>query len=117
MMLFRSLTVGMLGACLYFVVQLPGLREVARPQAPATVRTIPPTVIDVAYGVSALTVPSLVHLEPGEHITAVDDREVANDLMAGAVISERARAGTFVDLTVAAGPRDLAARRILVLMH
>jgi len=123
MLLFRSLTTGMLGACLYFVLQqpshVPAGSGPAVPAAPAAARSIPATVIDVAGGVSALMVPSLVHLGPGEHIAAVDDRDAASDLSAGAMIADRARAGSFVDLTVVSGPRGPSAptRRVLVLMH
>jgi hypothetical protein len=73
------------------------------------------SVIDVAPGISPASILSLVHLAPSEHVIAVDDRAVANDLQAGAVLgSLRARPNGFVDLTIA---RADAQRRVLVLMH
>jgi hypothetical protein len=120
MHLFRSLTVGLLGACLYTVLQLtaasPG-RSVAvaeadpepSPRAPSV------TVVDVAHGVSPAQVIELLHLASGERVTAVDDREVGSDLEAGALIAGRGmRTREFVDLTIATGDTT---RRLLVLQH
>lgn len=89
----------------------------ASPPAPASVvegSTV--TIVDVAPGLSGAVVPSLIRLAANERVVAVDDREVTNDLEAGAVISARAPGDNrFVDLEVAndAGNR----RRVLVLMH
>jgi hypothetical protein len=116
MSLFRSVTVGLLGACLYFVVQLSG----AQPTEPPVVQREPikitqqVAVVDVAAGVPAMSIPSLVRLSPGERVTIVDDEHVANDLAAGAAIVEGARAKRFVDLTV---ETRHASRRVLVLLH
>ena len=119
MLLFRSLITGLLGACLYFVVRLPAALQEASSQPPAQEvvqsQMIAATVIDVAHGVPALTIPSLVQLSPGERIAAVDDRYVGNDLTAGAYIADSLD-GTrrFVDLTID-GPTTT--RRVLILMH
>jgi len=127
MLVFRSVTTGLLGACLYFILQLPAQREPPQLQQVASSinwqRSIPVTVIDVAHGVPAMTVPSLVELAPGERIAAVDDQEVGNDLTAGAFIHDRARDGRFIDLTIERsldqGAIDSATttRRVLVLLH
>jgi len=129
MLVFRSVTTGLLGACLYFVVQLSARApepapnpcaklDAARLMAGAVLHAelehSAPTMIDVANGVPPLTVPSLVRLESGEHISTVDDRPVPDDLTAGALIAERARTHSFVDLTI---DGHATTRRVLVLMH
>src|SRR5215203_406557 len=89
MLLFRSLTIGMLGACLYLLFGVP-----SRAQAPAAI-LVPAapspaiTVIDVARGVPAATVLELIRLAPGERVIAVDDVPVANNLAAGAALGDR----------------------------
>ncbi|HEU0032459.1 MAG TPA: hypothetical protein VFQ53_17625 [Kofleriaceae bacterium] len=117
MVLYRSLTVGLLGACLYFLLKLSMYAPEPYRESVAAQSASPVTVIDVAPGLDIRLVPSLVHLAPGERITAVADRPVANDLAAGAAIVEQfIEDGTarYIDITVdsAAG-----ARRVLVLMH
>jgi hypothetical protein len=121
MSLFRSVTVGLLGACLYFVVQLAGAKPAVPPESPpareAVVRVAPRNqvdVIDVASGVSPITIPSLVRLWPGERVASVDDRAVVSDLEAGGMISEAAGSKRFIDLTVESRS---ASRRVLVLLH
>jgi S1-C subfamily serine protease len=75
----------------------------------------PVTVVDVARGVDAAALGSLVRLRADERVTAVDDQPVANDFAAGAALTQRALGpGTYVDLTVT-GARG--SRRVLVLMH
>ncbi|HEY5938258.1 MAG TPA: hypothetical protein VIU61_26585 [Kofleriaceae bacterium] len=123
MHLFRSLTVGLLGACLYTILQLtaaaPGTR--AGP-AVAAADPVPPspappsvTVVDVAHGVSPAQIVDLLHLGLGERVVAVDDLEVGSDLEAGVVIAGRGtRTREFVDLTIARGDTT---RRVLVLQH
>ena len=85
------------------------------PERPAHVASSA-TIVDVAPGLSGAVVPSLIRLAPDERVVAVDDREVASDLEAGAAISaHESGAGSFVDLEIAneTGER----RRVLVLMH
>jgi len=87
--------------------------EPARP-APA-ITTSGATVVDVARGVDAGTLASIVRLAADERVIAVDDQPVANDFAAGAAISDRSLAsGTYLDLTVAS---VRGKRRVLVLLH
>jgi hypothetical protein len=80
------------------------------------------TVVDVARGVDAGTLASLVRLRADERVVAVDDQQVENDFAAGALIARRlpngaARdlaSGKYLDLTVTGAT---GARRVLVLMH
>ena len=75
----------------------------------------PVTVVDVARGVDAAALGSLVRLRADERVTAVDDRPVANDFAAGAALTERSLGpGKYVDLTVTGAQ---GSRRVLVLMH
>ncbi|MBX3162408.1 MAG: hypothetical protein KF773_40965 [Deltaproteobacteria bacterium] len=113
MLLFRSLAVGLLGACLYFVVSAP--------PAPAAPPPIPPvivqapsavTVLDVAPGVDADEIAAMIRLDDGERVTAVGERRVENDLAAG--VAMHAVTDDYVDLTIQ-GP--LGERRVLVLRH
>ena len=122
MLLLRSLTVGLLGACVVLLARVHPAHPVVhhvrhlhvapdvwpQPRAPAQA-----TIVDVAPGV--VDVAALVALGPGEHVVAVGDHTVASDLVAGAVISTAPRGpGRFLDLTVE-GPTT--SRRVLVLMH
>jgi len=116
MLLFRSLSLGLIGAC--FLLQL-GQREVAAPaslpvQAAVVTPELPPvpTIIDVSGGVDAPQLPMLIRLGRDEHVSAVDDRPIANDLEAGAAIVSH-RAG-YIDLTVAS---IAGSRRVLMLLH
>ena len=118
MLLFRSLALGILGACLMLLAQRPEC-EVRLAQLPPVVRTVqappPASIVDIASGVAPTQLGSLVHLSPGEHVIAVGERPVAGDLEAGALLAQLdARSGNYVDLTVAGstGPR-----RLLVLLH
>ncbi len=124
MLLFRSITTGMLGACLYCVLHLPPPTETA----PAATRIDraqrmsvsggpqePATVIDMA-GVPPRDVPAYIQVLAGERIESVNDRRVSNDLVAGVVIVERARAGGYIDVSIR-GPDATSSRRVLVLMH
>jgi hypothetical protein len=122
MFLFRSLTIGLLGACVMFLVKLEPMRPEptptiamteSPPQVPAAAAA---TIVDVAPGVRGAEVTSLIRLLPGERVVAVDDRRVETDLAAGAAISNRVNgAGGYVDLDIQTpeGPH----RRVLVLLH
>jgi S1-C subfamily serine protease len=74
----------------------------------------PVNVIDVAPGVPPAQIAALIHLGPGEHVSAVNDRVPASDLEVGAAIASLPRQGEFVDLTVASPAGE---RRVLVLLH
>ena len=116
MLLFRSLAVGLAGACLLLLVYRPAYDvriEHAQVQGPPA--SVVPTIVDVAAGVPAGELSSLIRLAPGERVVAVDDHPVATDLEAGAAIVDReASPGTFVDLEVAGAAGH---RRVLVLLH
>jgi hypothetical protein len=115
MLLFRSLVLGLLGACLMLL---------ARPhyevRMVAPVVLPPPSqsavqIVDIATGVAPNQVGALVHLMPDEHVVAVGERPVVSDIEAGAVVADSgAHSGGYLDLTVGgpAGPR-----RVLVLLH
>jgi hypothetical protein len=84
----------------------------AQPPAPTYADV---TVVDVARGVDAGTLASLVRLRADERVVAVDDQQVQNDFAAGAAIAARDLAsGKYLDLTVTGAT---GARRVLVLMH
>ena len=122
MLLFRSLTIGLLGACILLIARLeqPTATVIIKPEAtlalPAPALASSATIVDVAPGVRAQDVPALIRLAPGERVVAVDDRRVDSDLAAGVAIASRApSAGTFVDLDIeGAGGSQ---RRVLVLLH
>ncbi len=136
MLLFRSITAGLLGACVFLLAQLGGpditvpaaercaSRAIAHERAterasPATTSPRSPRalgVVDVAHGVSASQVLSLISLHRGERIVAIDDREVANQLVAGIEIADAVRDGTrFLDLSIESD--HAPARRLVVLLH
>jgi hypothetical protein len=127
MLLFRSLALGLLGACFFLIATRPTtvvVRERERIEVPnlSGMRGLPsqgPSVIDVAADVNPMLIPSLVQLREGEHVAAIDDIPVANDLEAGRLLGvqgERAIPSLhrYIDLQVT-GPRG--ERRILVLLH
>ena len=120
MLLFRSLALGLLGACFFLLATRPATIVVRQPAVEVPnvsgIRGLPvqaPTVIDVARDVSPRTLPALIRLAEGEHIVAVDDMAVANDLQAGSLLSERHR--DFIDLQVRG--TSGGDRRVLVLLH
>jgi len=121
MLLFRSITAGLLGACVFLLAQLGG-PDVVEPvvvHEPVVVTQLGhPSlgVIDIAHGVPAAEVLSLIRLGPDERISAVDDREVANQLVAGTEIADAIRDGArFVDLSI--DKRRAPKRRLVVLLH
>jgi hypothetical protein len=120
MLLFRSIVVGLLGACCLLLAVRPRCEIAVRslPAFPAHVSAWEgprPTIIDVAPLMAQGEVAKLVRLAPGEHVIAVGDAHVAGDVEAGAVLATvDQRPGRYVDLTVA-GP--LGERRVLVLLH
>jgi hypothetical protein len=117
MIVFRSMVLGLLGACLILLARRPvcELRvvETARPAAPVV--AMPASIVDVAPGVAPSAIGALLRLAPDEHVAAVGERAVASDLEAGELLAAvPLRAGGYVDLTVA---RPGSARRVLVLLH
>ena len=127
-MLFRSLTTAICAACAAYMVFLvlvfsplqlrhwPKMRPAAPVPVPCVFDRIPPlAVVDVAPGVDPSGVVELLHLRPYEHIAAVNDRALDEDLPAGPQIAELAPPpGGFLDLTVSS---PSAERRVLILLH
>ena len=114
MLLSRTLQLGLI---VFAVVLLVGtIVEKTTEQAHVSAAAYEPvTVVDVARGVDAAALGSLVRLRADERVTAVDDQPVANDFAAGAALTQRALgAGKYVDLTVTGAH---GSRRVLVLMH
>lgn len=117
MFLFRSLAIGLLGACVMMLAYRPAyevrLVEASRP--PPVIASPAAAIVDVAAGVPAAQLPALIALAPGEHVVSIDDRAVANDLDAGAALAAaETRPGSFLDLAID-GARG--SRRVLVLLH
>ncbi len=114
MLLFRSLTTGLLGACVLLLVRLQPPKLASAP-APVPRPMLSATIVDVSPAIRAAALSTLVRLSPGEHVVAIDDQSVANDLVAGTVIGDRALvSGQFLDLTVSSAS---SSRRVLLLMH
>lgn len=121
MLVFRSLAIGLLGACVILLATRPPyeMRWVREPGAAVCPQRLATSsqvdVIDVASNVSAVELAGVLHLGPEDHVTAVDDRAVRDDIEAGTRIAAIAlRPDRFIDLTVAG--RD-GSRRVLVLLH
>jgi hypothetical protein len=128
MLVFRSLAIGLLGACALLLSSGPvvQVRMLAEPYAPTSAveraarearhaDALPQSVIDVAPGVTAAQLASLVRLAPGEHVTTIDDLPVEGDLGAGVLLAGlELRARRYIDLGVT-GPAGT--RRVVVLLH
>jgi len=100
MFVFRSLVIGLLGACCLLLARLQHVSVraplVIRPGVSTCDGTLPPTIIDVSPLVAESELVSLVRLAPGEHITSLE------------------RPQRYVDVAVA-GP--FGERRVLLLVH
>jgi hypothetical protein len=128
---FRTFALGLLGACCLLLAMRPPISVVASEpgrivvvssptvlHCPEASRSEPPvTVVDVAPGVTAQQLASLIVLAPGERITAIDDREVPPGVTDRAALeSVEIHAGHYLDLAIAT--RGVAgARRVLVLLR
>ncbi len=117
-MLYRSLTTGLLAACLILLARRsePVVIKVARPQPVLRPPLRLPqalSVIDVAPGLHGGELARLVHLAPDERILEVNDKPMADELEAGAAIGWPTTT-SYVDLTV--GGRGLS-RRVLLILH
>lgn len=124
-MLFRFLTTALCAVCVVLLATLPRVRievlppAAALPPVPAPClldRCAPPlAVVDVAPGVAPSRFVELLHLGPGERITAIGDRALDEDLPPDLQIAELAPGpGSFLDLTVSSASAE---RRVLVLLH
>jgi hypothetical protein len=109
MLVFRSLAVGLSAAFFALLVMRPSVVYVHVPVIDTPVveapRLAPPTIVDVAPGVSLDQLPFVLTLAPDERITSVDSLELAR--------LDRHR-NQFVDLTVSGAAGE---RRVLVLLH
>jgi len=111
----------MLGACLYFVLQLPShvpSRVCPASRCARAARSNSPPVIDVAGGVSALMVPSLVYL--GRASTSPPWMIATPRAIFPPDDERRPRAGRELSSTSPSCPALVASaptRRVLVLMH
>jgi hypothetical protein len=117
MLLFRSLTLGLLGACVVLLARVQPVVVVRGAHAPAMASVQVPastaTIVDIAPGV--VDVAAMIRLAPGERVISVDDQPVPTDLVAGALIAASPRGrGRYLDLDVASATTS---RRVLVLMH
>ncbi|MFT3693112.1 MAG: hypothetical protein QM831_08215 [Kofleriaceae bacterium] len=95
MLLFRSLTVGLLGGIVLLLAMRPPTMIVREPERTSA------TIVDVAPGLTENQIEKLVHLGYGERVVAVD--------------GDADHSGTFMDLTIR--DRDDFERRVLVLVH
>jgi len=117
MLLFRSLALGLLGACFLLLALRPTPTRVVDHVDRVVYRPGPPaaTLVDVAAGVQAAQLGALVHLDGGEHVIAIDDRPMTGDLDAGAVLAQLTSRPAFVDLEIAGG--HSGQRRVVLLLH
>lgn len=140
MLVFRTLTLGLLGACLWTLLILvdrgePRWCAAPRPPVPAAPAANAITIIDLAH-VSAgawriKDLANMIRLDRDEQIVAVNDHPVrlrpgcsaAPDYCNGALLDgdrvveglpAHAEANRFADFTIASGP---STRRVLVLIH
>jgi hypothetical protein len=112
MLVYRSLVLGLLGACVMLLAQRPvAYIHVAAPSSERAMLAAPPsntqpTIIDLSTSLcadgscDAIQLLSLLHLAPDERVVALQDAPKV--------------AGNYIDLTVSS-PRG--ERRVLVLMH
>lgn len=124
MLVFRSLTVGLLGACLYLLANLQVLTDYAdiEPPSRAPAMEVTPVpannvvIVDVASHVPDTMIASLARLGGSERIVAVNDQLVDNELAAGIKIGEVLRRGTkLLDLTISG--EGAVPKRVLVIVH
>ncbi|HUS30064.1 MAG TPA: hypothetical protein VMZ53_16270 [Kofleriaceae bacterium] len=128
MLLFRSLALGLLGACFFMLatrpttivvrqpppIEVPNLSGIRGVPLPA-VSEVAPTVIDVAPNVNASMLTTLIMMRDGEHVIAVNDARVANDLDAGRMLGALwLHPQRYIDVQLG-GPDG--ERRVLVLAH
>jgi len=117
LLLIRTVVAGLIGGCLVLALGFhPRMiivkQVVSRPRVHVPAGA---TLIDVSGSVTPATILSLIKLDHGDHVVAVGDASVSNDLVAGEAIAMRATGhDTFVDVTIDghAGPR-----RVLLLIH
>jgi hypothetical protein len=118
MLLFRSITVGLLAACVYLLADLPAVHthtvRTVQASAPAP-RFNQVTVVDVARGFDAMNILSLLSLKPGEWITSINDRRIAGAEAVSEIVETVHGGAQYLDLAATATGTE--SRRILVLLH
>jgi hypothetical protein len=115
MLLFRSLAIGLLGACCLLLAMRPPAETVERERIVYRAAAPSATLIDVAAGVPPTQLGGLVKLQRDEHVTAIDDRPVSGDLDAGAVLAQLEARPAFIDLEIDGGV--VGHRRVVLLLH
>jgi hypothetical protein len=97
MLAFRSVCVGLLGAILYFVLHLPLDKAEHRCECSEPRWSF----VHIAHGVDPEMIPSLLHVEPHEHVLQIDGNVIVNDIYAGALLVEHARSGELSEVILA----------------
>jgi hypothetical protein len=115
MLLFRSLAIGLLGACCLLLAMRPPAQIIERDRLVYRQAAPSATLIDVAAGVAPTQLGGLVKLQRDEHVTAIDDRPVSGDLDAGAVLAQLDARPAFIDLELDGGASGH--RRVVLLLH
>jgi hypothetical protein len=119
-MVFRLLMLGACVACVVFVATFEPVRiEVMAPPEASTPAPAGSTlsVVDIAAGVAPSSILSLIKLDRHERITAINDRDTADDYEADTAITAWARPGGYLDIAVTGGAPGATDRRVLVLVH
>jgi hypothetical protein len=118
MLLFRSLAIGLLGACCLLLAMRPPAQIIERDHLVYRQAAPSATLIDVAAGVAPGQLGSLVKLQRDEHVTAIDDRPVSGDLDAGAVLAQLDARPAFIDLELdGSAGNERWHRRVVLLLH
>jgi hypothetical protein len=128
MFVYRSIALGLLGACCLLLAMRPPITVVSHAPgqilvASSRTSVVPlapcvapgSTIVDVAPGVSASQLAGLLRLSPDERVVTIDDVPVAGTLDAGvALASVELRPGRYLDVGVKS---EWSERRVLVLLH
>lgn len=128
MFVYRSIALGLLGACCLLLAMRPPITVISHAPgqilvASSRAAAVPlqacvapgSTIVDVASGVTASQLAGLLRLLPDEHVVAIDNTPVTGTLDAGvALASVELRPGRYLDVSVKS---DWSERRVLVLLH
>ena len=128
MFVYRSIALGLLGACCLLLAMRPPITVVSHAPGQIIVASsraaavplqacIAPgsTILDVASGVTPSQLAGLLHLLPDERVVSLDDVPVSGTLDAGvALASVELRPGRYLDVGV---KNESSERRVLVLLH
>jgi hypothetical protein len=127
MFAYRSIALGLLGACCLLLAMRPPVTVVShvpgqivvassRPVAPMPPCVTPgATIVDVAPGITASQLAALLHLAPDERVVSIDDEPVSGTLDAGVALAGiELHRGRYLDLAVKS---EWSERRVLVLLH